>query len=180
MSQQSVAHRSCPIAYPLGEWIIAQRAARNGGLVLWGSVSVRRGRGLVFLGDHAPRDLSSGCRAGWLVLQPHSEGVRVCALASVTGRDGRICAAWVHGIHVADSIVTDGLAPAVLEAEDAATELLRYSFSAVQGVEGADRVLDAASRLAERISVIRTGATGGARFSWQRERSASALDAIGA
>jgi hypothetical protein len=180
MSQQSVADRSCPIAYPLGEWIIAQRAARSGGLVVWGTVSVRRGRGLVFLGDHAPRDLPSGCRAGWLVLQPHSEGIRVCALASVTGRDRQICAAWVHGIHVADSIVTDGLAPAVLEAEDATAELLRYSFSAVQDVEGADRVFEAASRLAGRISVIRTGATGGARFSWQRGRSASALDAIGA
>ena len=63
---------------------------------------------LVFLGAHAPRDLPSGCRAGWLVLQPHSEGIRVCALAAVTGRDRQICAAWVHGIHVADSIVTDG------------------------------------------------------------------------
>ncbi len=181
MSPRSVAHRSCPIAYPLGGWIVALRAIRSGGLVIWGSVALRRGRGLVFLGDHAPRDLPSGCRGsgGWLVLQPHSEGVRVCALESVSGSDEPLAAAWVEGVHTADSILSDGCVPAVLDAEAAAAELLRYSFSPTPDADAADRAVEAAGRLAGRISVMRTGVIGAGRFAWQRGRTGTALDAIG-
>lgn len=181
MSPRSVAHRSFPIAYPLGGWIVALRAVRSGGLVIWGSVAVRRGRGLVFLGDHAPLDLASGCRGsgGWLVLQPHCEGVRVCALESVTGRDEPLAAAWVEGVHTVDSILSDGCAPAVLDAEGAAAELLRYSFSPTPDADDADQATEAAGRLAGRISVIRTGVAGAGRFAWQRGRTGTALDAIG-
>jgi hypothetical protein len=181
MSPRSIAQRSCPIAYPLGGWIVALRAIRSGGLVIWGSVAMRRGRGLVFLGDHAPRDLPSGCRGsgGWLVLQPHFEGVRVCVLESVTGRDEPLAAAWVEGVHTADSILSDGCVPAVLDSEAAAAELLRYSFSPTPDADGAHQAIEAAGRLAGRLSVIRTGVAGAGRFAWQRGRTGTALDAIG-
>ena len=66
-----------------------------------------------------------------------------------------------------------------MDAEAAAAELLRYSFSPVQDADGAERALEAAGLLASRISVIRTGVAGGGRFAWQRGRAGAALDVIG-
>jgi hypothetical protein len=178
MSARSLARALCPIAHPLGEWIVAQRTLCEGGLVVWGSAATRGRRALVFLGDHAPRDLGSEGRvaAGWLVLRPAADGVRVVALGPGSGTG----VAWVQGVHVADSMFSDGCAPAVLDSEAAAAELLRYTFSPLAAAEGADRSLEAASSLARRVSVIRTGLAAGARrFAWQRGRAEAALDASG-
>lgn len=178
LSPAWAVRRMCPIARPLEEWIVAQRALRSGGLVVWGSTAVRGNEALVFLGDQAPAD--SGSRessGGWLVLRSCEEGFRVWALPS-PGRDDRaVGEPWVRGIHVADSMFSDGVTPNSLDADSGAAELLRFAYSPAYGCDGADRMLETASKLSQRISVIRTGITR-RRFAWQHPRVEATVEAI--
>lgn len=157
----------CPIAHPLDRGIAAHRAVLGGGLVVWGSAAVAKGRALVFLGDEQPVSHSEKLARGWLILRPDVRGgVRIFSLTHAAGRP-TLCDVELHAIHTSDSMFSHAEVPDTLDEEDAAGELLRYAFTPNGGSRIANKMLETACSLASRIALLRTGVRQHERFAWK-------------
>ena len=158
-----------PLTHPLDDILLLHRALSEGAFALRGAAAVLDGEALVVLGDDA-LDADPSSRGavwrGWLLLQPRAAGVDVVPLPS-TIRSGRTGWAGVRaklsGLHVTGR----GDGPAVLDADEAAAELLRFAFAPIVGDDGADSMLWSASRIAESVPVLCISSPGQDAFAWK-------------
>lgn len=187
------AARRCrfPMAGPLMDIVLLQRAMLEGALVASGTVVMRGGRALVFLGadgaaHHAPIDIDSEWRqagevsqksvTGRIVLRPDPEAVWLHVLpgdspGSCSGASGR-----VDGIHVVDdshAVYAERLSP-----DAAVSQLLQYAYAPVHDPESAERLMAVADCIAARVPVAKLGLPGERRvvpFTWGQRHAALAF-----
>jgi hypothetical protein len=183
--------RRFPMAGPLMDIVLLQRAMLSGALVASGTVVVRGGRALVFLGadgasHHAPIDVDSEWSSigdvsqksvtGRIVLRPDREAVWLHVLpgdapGSCSGASGR-----VDGVHVVDeshAVYAERLPP-----DEAISQLLQYAYAPVHDPESAERLLAVADCIAARVPVARLGLPGERRvipFTWGQRQAALAF-----
>ena len=174
----AIRNRVFPLARPLDDLVVIHRALVRGALAVRATAAVQRGRALVVLGDSRLADPKPGTVIweGWLLLEPRGEGTRVYPLPSTlqTGTTPR-AGALLEGLHVIDSVANDDSLTRTLDPEIAAGEILRFAFAPLAGSNSTNRLLEAATRLAERVRVVRLGAASGQRFVWRRARSPLSL-----
>ena len=170
----SLARRGTfPLARPLDDLIVIHRSLAAGALAIWGSASVRDGRALTILGDHAVHEPArdSSTWSGWLVIEPDVGGVRVAPLPStrVSGAPSPSSAQLI-GLHLLDAMGGDPSPATTLDAEAGAAEILRFAFAPLASAVPPESVIGMAAELAERVTIVRL-AGAGPGFSWQRSRS---------
>ena len=167
-----------PLAQPLDDLVVIQGALARGGLAVRATAAVRGGRALVVLGESSLADPQPDTLMweGWLLLQADGDATRVYPLPS-TFRSGAgpHAGALLEGLHVADSGPSDDELPSSLGPEAAAGQILRFAFAPLAGWNSAERMLVAATRVAERVPMIRLGTVGGRRFGWKRARPPMSL-----
>ncbi len=168
-----------PLARPLDDLVLIHRALARGALALRATAAVRDGRALVILGDATPEPPSGGTSLwqGWLLIEPLADGIVVHPLPSTirSGRFGSTCRrAWLDGLHVMDALMSDGTAD-TLDPELAAGEILRYAFAPLASASCTDRLVEAATDLARRVSILRLCGAGTSGFAWRAARATRSL-----
>lgn len=167
-----------PLAHPLDDLVVIHRALAHGALTVRATAAVRQGRALVVLGDSRLADPKPGTELweGWLLLVPNSDGTRVHPLPS-TLQSGPVlrAGALLEGLHVVDAGPNDDSLTRTLSSELAAGEILRFAFAPLIGSNSSDRLLASVTRLADRVAMVRLGATSGQRFAWRAARSPASL-----
>lgn len=174
----AIRSRVFPLASPLDDLILIHRALVRGALTVRATAAVRQGRALVVLGDSCLADPKPGTAMweGWLLLEARGDGIWVQPLPSTrqTGPTVR-AGALLEGLHVVDSDANDDSLTRTLGSELAAGEILRFAFAPLAGSNSSDRLLTTVTGLAERVSMVRLGATSGRRFGWRTARSPNSL-----
>jgi hypothetical protein len=191
VTPQAAQGQPFPMAGPLMDIALLQRVSLDGALVASGTVVIRGGRALVFLGvegasHHAPIDIESEWQSdgdvsqmsvtGRLVLRPNSDGVWLHVLpgsapGSCSGATGR-----VDGVHVVDE--SHAVYAERLDPDAAIAQLLQYAWAPVHDPESADRLLAVADCIAARVPVAKLGLPGERRvipFTWGQRHAALAF-----
>ena len=167
-----------PLARPLDDLIVIHGALARGALAVRATAAVRGGRALVVLGESSLADPQPDTLIweGWLLLEPEENATRVHPLPS-TFRSGAgpLGGALLEWLHVADSGPSDAELPGSLGPEAAAGQILRFAFAPLAGWNSTERMLVAATRVAERVPMLRLGRVGGRRFGWKRSRPQMSL-----
>lgn len=167
-----------PLARPLDDLVILHGALARGALAVRATAAVRDGRALVVLGESSLADPQPDTLMweGWLLIEDSGDAPRVHPLPStLRSGPGPLAGAVLEGLHVADSgPIEDGL-PGSLGSEAAAGQLLRFAFAPLAGWNCTERMLVAATRVAERVPMLHLGSTSGRRFGWRRARAPMSL-----
>jgi hypothetical protein len=180
-----------PLAHPLDELLVLHRILRMGGLVLRGSLIVREGRALVFVGKRRSIAEAPATRdaAGWRRVDPMravgdriairfgDRGPHVQTLPwSVTGAPVPALRGDLDAIHLlepADAVFTEPLVE-----DEAVGEILANAFAPVHDPEGASRSGAVAERIARCVPVSRLGMPAEERivpFTWGQSQAALAF-----
>jgi hypothetical protein len=204
VSPALAAQRRYPLEHPLDELVLVHRLAREGGLILLGSVVIREGRALAFVGqDSATREpeaesglppgsparehLASG--RGWrrlgdpllapnhLVLRIADLGVRVYG-TPWQARSGLAspASARLDAVHVIRP--AKAVYAERLHGAAACSELLAHVIAPVHDPESPDRLLRVVEQVARRVSVTRLGMPEENRvvpFTWGQRHAALAF-----
>ncbi len=182
-----------PLDGPLLEVLLLHRIAHAGGLVAEGSVVLREGRALAFLGqDSAPqrapheRILSAAGRAGGraersfsgrLVFREVAGRAVVHVLPDGSAAGGVGLSARVDAIHVVDQSASVSVRR--MDRGDAIDALVQAAFAPVHDPEVAHRVPEVAARIGSLVPVVRLGVPSERRsipFSWDGPRVAHAFN----
>ena len=154
-----------PLQDPLADLIVMHRVVRTGGLVLQGSALVRNGSALVFLGAGAPPVDPPSPRPGaklasqllardQVVLRREGHGIRVYGTPWRTGAGvGAPISAPLEALYVMKSSHTR-ISARQLESEGALSELLSHAFAPVHDSGIAERQLETARGVVERIPLL--------------------------
>ncbi len=190
LSPAAAARGVAPLDHPLDELLVLHRTVRAGGLVLRGSLVLREGRGLLFLGGRSPQDLEPGpSRPSWrqpgaqqlggqrFVLLPTFAGVRAVGSPWTEGSGpyGRFSARLdaLHSIQPARAVFADRL-----DRDASVAELMQHAVAPIHDPLCADRCFDAAVGIADQIPVVRLGLPEEKRvvpFTWGRSDTALAF-----
>jgi hypothetical protein len=154
-----------PLQNPLADLIVMHRVIRSGGLVLRGSALFRNGSALVFLGAGEPPVDPPAPRSGaklasrllardQVVLRSEGHGIRVYGTPWRTGAVvGAPISASLEALYVVRSSHT-GISARQLESEGALSELLNHAFAPVHDTGIAERQLEAARGVVERVPLL--------------------------
>jgi len=154
-----------PLQNPLADLIVMHRVIRSGGLVLRGSALIRNGSALVFLGAGGPPVDPPPPRSGaklasrllardQVVLRSQEHGIRVYGTPWRTGAGvGAPISAGLEALYVMKSSHTR-ISARQLEPERALSELLGHAFAPVHDAGIAERQLETARGVVERIPLL--------------------------
>ena len=177
-----------PLQHPVDDLIVMHRVVRDGGLMVRGSALLRRGSALVFLGGGAPpadpslgrgeaKHVSRLLARDQVVLRSGDGGVRAYGTPwrERTGIRGPT-SARLEALYVMRS-PHNGVAVQRLDPERALHELLAQSFAPVHDPESAERQLQAARGVIERVPLLaldrrRHSAEGVVAFGWGQRQAA--------
>jgi len=168
----------CPLARPLDDLVVIHRSFATGALAVRATASVRDGQALALLGDTGLHDAGRDATtwAGWLLLEPEMDSIRISPLPS-TRISGAVSPARARlaGLHLVDSLAPGAAPAATLDAQTGAAEILRFAFAPLIEAVPPDRMVEMATLLAERMTLVRLSGAGRSRFGWRRGPSPLSL-----
>lgn len=154
-----------PLQHPLDDLIVMHRVIHGGGLVLRGSALVRNGSALVFLGAARPpadpllprgsaKYESEMLAHDQVVLQREGSGMRAYGTPwRVEAPVPAPLSAHLEALYVMSSS-RNGISARRLDPEGALSELLSHAYAPVHDAASAERQLEAARRVADRVPLL--------------------------